>query len=264
MTKEILERIKAATVAMAAVNIGNKDKPFTIHGTGFCIHHRGIVITCAHVLSSFMDRPLHERIAEIARPKQDSENYLINMKTLIPHSIFYDSKQSPHRLYAFPVPMDVAVAKTDYDLGMIRLRPHPAFNNGFPELQVGNYSDVYEGMEVWTCGFLLGSYLQERLGTITSSFTKGIISSIIPSPDIAQEHLKGFQLNLIATHGNSGGPVFSPETGRVYGVLQLGVRGLDGNFLHGITKAEPIYPIFEHDSLTRILEAPVGKIPSGI
>jgi len=263
MNKDILERIKVATVAMATLNISDKNKPFTILGTGFCIHPRGIVITCEHVLSAFMDRPIHEQIAETAEPKQDSESHLINIRTLIPHAIFYDSKRSPHQLFAFPVPMDVAMAKTNFDLGMIRLQPHSAFKNGFPQLQVGDYSDIYEGMEIWTCGFPLGSHLQEQLGTITSSFTKGIISSIIPSPDTAQEHLKGFQLNLTATHGNSGGPVFSPETGRVYGVLQLGVRDLDGNFLQGITKAEPIYPVFEHDSLTRILAAPIGKIPSG-
>lgn len=262
MKKDVLESIKVATVAMASVDISNKNKPFTILGTGFCIHPKGIVITCEHVLSAFMDRPIHEQIAEAAEAKQDSESHLINIRTLIPHAIFYDSKRSPHKLFVFPVPMDIAMAMTDFDLGMIRLQPHPAFNNGFPQIEVGDYSDVYEGMEVWTCGFPLGSHLQERLGTITSSFTKGIISSIIPSPNTAQEHLKGFQLNLTATHGNSGGPVFSPETGRVYGVLQLGVRGLDGNFLQGITKAEPIYPVFEHNSLTRILAAPVGKIPS--
>jgi hypothetical protein len=102
MEKDILERIKAATVAMATLNISNKDKPFSIHGTGFCIISRGIVITCEHVLSSFMDRPLRERISEAGEPKQDSESHLI--------------------------------------------------------------------------------------GTLTSSFTKGIISSIIPSPNTPQEY----------------------------------------------------------------------------
>jgi len=261
MEKKVLESIKIATVAMATLKITNKDKPFTILGSGFCIHPRGIVITCEHVLSAFMDKPLHKRIAEASEPGQES--HLINIKTLIPHAIFYDTKRSSHKLFVFPVPMDVAITKTNFDLGMIRLRTHPAFENGFPYLEVGDYSDIYEGMEVWTCGFPLGSHLQKQLGTVTSSFTKGIISSIIPSPDAAQEHLKGFQLNLIATHGNSGGPVFSPETGKVFGVLQKGVRGQNGNFLQGITKAEPIYPIFEHNTLSRILEAPVGKIPSG-
>jgi S1-C subfamily serine protease len=157
--------------------------------------------------------------------------------------------------------MDIAISKTNFDLGLIRLHRHPAFKDGFPQLEVGNYSDVYEGMEVWTCGFPLGSYLQKKIGTITSSFTKGIISSIIPSPGTSLEHLKGYQLNLTATHGNSGGPVFSPDTGKVYAVLQRGVSDPNGNIVQGITRAEPIYPIFEHDSLSRILGTAVGKIP---
>ena len=162
---------------------------------------------------------------------------------------------------AFPVPTDIVIAKTNFDLGMIRLHKHVAFKDGFPYLEIGDYSDVYEGMEAWTCGFPLGNYLLDQLGTVTSSFTKGIVSSIIPAQGAALEHLKGFQLNITATHGNSGGPVFFPETGKVFGVLQKGVRGQNGNFLQGITKAEPIYPVFEHDSLNRILKAPVGKIP---
>lgn len=261
MKKEVLERIKSATVAMATLNTRNKNKPFTILGSGFCIHPRGVVITCEHVLSAFMDKPLHESIAEAADPGQTSQ--LINFKTLTPHALFYDTKRSKHQLFVFPIPMDAAIAKTNFDLGMIRLRTHPAFKNGFPYLEAGDYSNIYEGMEVWTCGFPLGVHLQKQLGTVTSSFTKGIISSIIPSPDTAQEHLKGFQLNLTATHGNSGGPVFFPETGKVFGVLQRGVRGQNGNLLQGITKAEPIHPIFEHNTLSRILEAPVGQVPSG-
>jgi S1-C subfamily serine protease len=262
MKTGILEQVKAATVAIATLDISNRDEPFTIVGTGFCIHPRGIVITCEHVLSAFMARPLRDQIAGTANSNEKPESHLANIRALIPHAIFYDSKLSLHQLYAFPIPMDVAISKTNFDLGMIRLQTHPAFKDGFPQLEVGDYSDVHEGMEVWTCGFPLGSYLQKQIGTITSSFTKGIISSIIPSPGTSPEHLKGYQLNLTATHGNSGGPVFSPDTGKVYGVLQLGVSDLSGNIVPGITKAEPIYPAFEHDSLSRILGAPVGKISS--
>lgn len=261
MNKKVLERIKAATVAMATLNIKDKDKPFTILGTGFCIHSKGIIITCEHVLSAFMDKPMRERIAETTRQKPNQEKVKIEIRTLTPHSIFYNIKYSLHQLIAFPVPVDIAMAKTDFDLGMIRLQKHVAFKDKFPYLEIGDYSDVYEGMEAWTCGFPLGNYLQDQLGTITSSFTKGIVSSIIPAQGVPQEHLQGFQLNLTATHGSSGGPVFFPETGKVFGVLQKGVRGRNGNFLQGITKAEPIYPVFEHNSLNRFLEAPVGKIP---
>ncbi len=260
MNAGITERVKAATVAMATLDLRNREEPFTIIGTGFCVHPRGIIITCEHVLSAFMEKPLREQLAGTTESVKKAEGQLVETRALIPHAIFYDSTRSPSQLYAFPVPMEIAISKTNFDLGMIRLQMHPEFGDGFPYLDVGDYSDVHEGMDIWTCGFPLGNYLQEQIGAITSSFTKGIVSSIIPSPGVPLEHLKGYQLNLTATHGNSGGPVFSPETGKVYGVLQRGVRSLDGKLVQGITKAEPIYPVFEHDSLSRILEAHPEKI----
>lgn len=261
MQQHILERVKDATVAMAILNDDDPKKPFTIVGSGFCIHSRGIVVTCEHVLRAFLTKPSQGRIAEVTKQKPGGPKTQFDVYTAIPHAIFYNSKQFSDKLLMFPVRVDISMSKTNFDLGMIRLHVHKAFKDGFPFIEIGDYSDVYEGMEVWTCGFPLGNYMYEQLGTVTSSFTKGIISSIIPTPGVAQEHLGGFQLNLTATHGNSGGPVFSPETGKVFGVLQRGVRGHNGSLLQGITKAEPIYPIFEHGSLTSMLEAPVGKIP---
>lgn len=262
MNKVILENIKSATVAIATLHIKKKNRPFTIIGSGFCIHPKGIVVTCEHVLSAFMEKSVHEQIAEVSRPDWEGKKDRIEIKTLIPHAIFYNNKISPHQLFLFPVPLDIAMAKTDFDLGMIRLNKHYAFPNGFPFLKIGNHSDVYEGMEAWTCGFPLGNYLQDQLGTVSSSFTKGIVSSVIPAAGVALEYLEGYQLNLTATHGNSGGPVFFPKTGKIFGVLQKGVLGQDGNLLQGITKAEPIHPVFEHNSIKRILETPKGQIPN--
>ncbi len=117
-------------------------------------------------------------------------------------------------------------------------------------------------MEIATCGFPLGNRLGDQIGTLTSSFTRGIVSSIIPASGVPEEHLKGFQLNLTATHGNSGGPVFSLRSGKVFGVLERGVRGTDGELLQGLVKAEPIYPVLDHDSLKRMIEAPTGQVPA--
>jgi len=70
-------------------------------------------------------------------------------------------------------------------------------------------------------GFV-GRVRDDQLGTVTSSFTKGMISSIIPAQGVSLQHLRGFQLDLTAANGNSGGPVFSLQTGKVFGVLQGG------------------------------------------
>ena len=77
-------------------------------------------------------------------------------------------------------------------------------------------------------------------------------------PGCAIEHLSGFQLDITATHGNSGGPVFNLENGKVFGVLQRGVLDQQGNILPGIVKAESVYPLIEGDLLERILNDPSG------
>ena len=75
------------------------------------------------------------------------------------------------------------------------------------------------------------------------------------------DYLKGFQLNLFATHGSSGGPVFIYESGRVFGAVESNVVGRDGKSVQGLVKAAPIYPVLEHDSVRRMLDTPLGQIP---
>lgn len=139
---------------------------------------------------------------------------------------------------------------TGYDLAAMRLGPHPAYPNGYPALPIADYAELHEMMEIATCGFPLGEVLQEQLGTVTSSFTKGMISSIIPAQGVDQKHLQGFQLDITATNGNSGGPVFCLDSGKVFGVLQRGVKHPQtGHMVQGLTKAEPIYPLLKNDFL---------------
>jgi len=114
---------------------------------------------------------------------------------------------------------------------------------GFPYLEIEEYSNISEGDEVGICGFPLGNYLYRQLGTVTSSFSKGIVSSIIPNPNVSLKYLRGFQLNISATNGNSGGPVFSLSSGKVFGVLSSAPVNISGNAVQGIIKAEAIYNI---------------------
>ena len=144
---------------------------------------------------------------------------------------------------------------------MLRLYPHGAFPNGYPYVPIVPYERVHEGMEVGTCGFPFGSFLYGQTGAVGSSFTKGILSSVIPAADVPMEYLKGFQLNLFATHGSSGGPTFIYGTGEVFGAIESNVIGPDGKPVQGLVKAAPIYPLLEHDSVERMLAAPLGQNP---
>ncbi len=124
----------------------------------------------------------------------------------------------------------------------------------FPTMSLENYEEVHEGMEVLTCGFPKGNLLYEELGTVSSSFSRGIVSSIIPNAGVARAHVKGFQLDLRATYGNSGGPVFSSKTGQVFGILQGGVSDIHNH--HLFSRAESIYGLIDTGMIDSALNAP--------
>jgi S1-C subfamily serine protease len=267
-SREVLDRIKSATVAFALVPdkppLDRRQTPFTILGSGFCIDPIGIVVTCEHVISAFTHGDIRQIIAEV--PEHDRKQAvwpLRNLQALVPHVLFFRMDPRGEDLIVIMVPVAVATAKLEFDLGAAALRPHSAFPRGYPFLEVEPFSSIYEGMDIATCGFPLGNEMQRQVGSMTSSFARGILSSIAPAPRTREELVKGFQLDITATHGNSGGPVFSWETGGVIGVLQGGPTLAPGQVLPGIARAEPIYRLL-HDGLLDRLKAsgPDFRIPA--
>ena len=255
--RDILERVKKATVAVAYLNASDSDEPFTIVGSGFCIDTAGIVITCRHVVEAFMSRTIAQQIAD-APPsiRPDGLQPVSPGKTVTPYAIFYDMARSSEHIFAILCCPRNIIAKTDMDLAAIQLLPHTSFPQGYPFLEIEEFESISEGDEIGVCGYPLGNYLFKQLGTVTSSFTRGILSSIIPGPNAKLEYLNGFQLNVTATNGNSGGPVFSFGTGKVFGVLTLGVVHPSGELVQGLAKAEPVYPVVEAGFIERLKKAP--------
>lgn len=249
--REIFNQVKNATVAIAAMNNKDAQNPFTIVGSGFCIDPAGRIVTCRHVVEALMEKTAAEQVEGIStKGKGTALQELPPVRAITPFAVFYATKMSKENLHVFPCQVHAVSAKADYDIAIMQIQSHIAFNKGYPFLEIEEYEAIAEGDDIGTCGFPLGNYLQEQLGTVTSSFTTGIISSIIPSPGTQKEYLRGFQLGLTATHGNSGGPVFSLATGKVFGVLQGGVKHTSGSLLQGLAKAEPVYPILTVKMLT--------------
>ncbi len=262
----MFQQIKNATVALVLMHKESLESdssraPFTIFGTGFCIHPRGVIVTCEHVLSAFMRKSIRDIIDQLPESDEEGVREIEGVEMATPHVLFLYPEISKENLILIPTQPDIAMVKTNYDLGIIRVAQHNAFPDGFPTAEIESYDQVKEGIEVATCGFPLGNYLSEQIGTMTSSFTRGIVSSIIPAQGVPLAHLKGFQLNLTATNGNSGGPVFSLTTGKVFGVLERGVVHPNGTIIQGLIKAEPIYPMLEHNLVERIVAAEPHQIP---
>jgi hypothetical protein len=207
-----------------------------------------------------MKVPVHDALARAKKGEWDEPSGA-ELDTLTPHVMFFLTGRPGVELVCPLVRPSAAMVKASHDIGMLRLHPHSAFPDGFPYLEIASYDEVREGQEVGACGFPLGNYLYEKIGTVGSSFTKGIVSSVIPTADVQLEYLKGFQLNLFASHGSSGGPVFIYESGRAFGAIESNVIGKDGEPVRGLVKATPIYPVLENDSVRRILKTPLDKLP---
>ncbi len=246
--KEVFKKVKRATVALGLVDFDNKKRPYEIIGSGFCIDASGIIVTCAHVINAFMAKSIPEQIAQAeADPRNKGKADKMGVvEGAYFYAVFYAPEESSTRLITFPTPMECCVANANRDIGLVKVSSkHEYFQSGFPFLEVEDYENLDEGLEIGICGFPLGTHLMDELGTVTSSFTKGMISSIIPSPGVPVTNLGGFQLDVTATHGNSGGPVFSVESGKVFGILSQGVGNLAGQIVPGFVKAEPVYPVLD-------------------
>lgn len=262
--KDIFNKIKAATVAMGVMQTSDGKTPFTILGSGFCIDPSGIVVTCQHVLSAFMSKSIPDQIRDVDPDEKNKDVQKVNPPDVLEaFAIFYKAELIGHNLVVIPSKVDLMMAKTDYDLGVVRLLPHKHCPDGYPFIEIEDYQSLHEGQEVGLCGYPLGNFLLNQIGTVTSSFSTGILSSIIPSAGVDIKYLKGFQLNITATHGNSGGPVFSLETGNVFGVLQRGIfrDERQQQLFEGMVKAEPVYPILANDAIEMVKSTERGAIP---
>jgi S1-C subfamily serine protease len=252
--KDIYDAVKRATVAIIVEQPKRFPKrPFTIAGSGFCIHPEGIVVTCEHVFKTFVDPVKYKELME-AVAKSEVHQVTNFEQGPHPHVMFYGGIYGS-QMIMHPIPVSGAVTKTNFDLAVFKLPPHTAYPAGYPTLEIADYSKLHEMMEVATCGFPLGEALHDQFGTVTSSFTQGRISSISPVAGVPIEHLKGFQLDMTATNGNSGGPVFSLETGHVFGVLaSAALHPVTQTIVQGLIKAEPVYPALENDLVERMLK----------
>jgi hypothetical protein len=247
-SRDVSDSVKKATVAVFQRRRNRtQEHPFKIIGSGFCVHPAGIVLTADHVFQRFLKDQHHESVLE-----RVGEGVHVPTPIEVFGVLFYGGAGGSKVFMHEAVPEEVGVVN-DFDITIFKLRPHPAFPDGFPKLELADYGDLHEMMEVATCGYPFGDFLWNKVGSVTSSFTKGTMSAILPAQGIAREHLSGFQLNLVSAPGNSGGPIFDPATGKVFGVLKGGPADPKGNPILGLTTAEPVYPAFDQGLIEKLL-----------
>ncbi|WP_156373311.1 serine protease [Pseudorhodoferax sp. Leaf267] len=216
---ELIEKTKPSILIVGTYKATNSPR-FALRGTGFVIGDGNLAITNAHVLPQ-------------PGEASDGSDLVVQVR-----------RGSDLQMRA------VTVLEIDRprDLAVLRFDGAPA-----PALALGDSDAVKEGQTIAFTGFPIGGAL--GFSPVTH---RGMVSSITPIvlPAANDQRLSArsirsvregafniFQLDGTAYPGNSGGPVFDPQTGAVIGVINMVfVRGSRETALtqpSGITYAIP-------------------------
>ncbi len=194
---DTVQRVKPAVVAVGTY-LPTRSPAFRFLGTGFAVGDGLTVATNAHVLPALLEADKRESLA-IVVPLGDSVNV-----------------RKAEKISGDP----------DHDLALLRVTAGAPL----PVLALDK-AQAEEGRSIAFTGFPIGSALGLRPVT-----HRGIISAITPISiprgnarelnarqihRLANNAFSVYQLDATAYPGNSGSPLFDPETGRVIGVLNM-------------------------------------------
>jgi S1-C subfamily serine protease len=198
-----INKVKPSVVILGTYKTTNSPR-FALRGTGFVVGDArqgtsNLVVTNAHVLQQANEADaLTALVIQIKTPQNE-----LQMR-----------------------PAEVLEVDKIHDLALLRFEGPAA-----PALNVGDSGSVQEGQAIAFMGFPIGGALGfspvTHRGTVSS-----IAAAALPTPSAQQlneKTIRGlrtgsfniFQLDGTAYPGNSGGPLFDPETGEVLGVVNM-------------------------------------------
>ncbi len=195
----ILPHIKPSIVAVGTYQ-RTRSPAFQFRGTGFVIGDGYLIATNAHVLPDTVASQNMEALV-IVVPGEDQQG-MVRQVSRVAH-------------------------ERSRDLALLRLEGGPPL----PALSLAARERVHEGQEIAFTGFPIGGVLG-----MTPVTHRGIVSAITPigipqanSRDLnpalirrlSNDVFRVYQLDATAYPGNSGSPVFDPQTGEVIGVINM-------------------------------------------
>ena len=195
----IIAKVKPSIVAVGTFE-RLRSPQFQFRGTGFAVGDGTLIATNAHVLPGVVDSDDNESIA-ILLPGSDGRNAQVRSATRIE--------------------LDPAS-----DLALLKVEGAP-----LPPLKLHDSASVREGQFVLMTGYPIGAILGPYPAT-----HRGMISAITPIaiPQANSTVLKSavvrrlasgsypvFQLDATAYPGNSGSPIYDPDTGEVLGIVNM-------------------------------------------
>jgi len=216
---DTVAKIKPSIVAIGTY-MPRRNPRSIFMATGFAVGDGSLIITNAHAIPETLDIEHLEKIA-----------------------IFYHKDNIDKVVFATELAID-----KDHDLALLKIS-----DERLPAVTLGSAASVREGQLYAFTGFpigmVLGLYPVTHRGLI-SAITPNIIP-MINSTQIKQAQFKRlqnpysvFQLDATAYPGNSGSPLYHPESGQVIGVInKVFVQESKENILakpSGISYAIPI------------------------
>ena len=227
-----IERIKPSILAVGTFE-RLRNPQFSFAGTGFAVGDGSLVATNEHVLARMLDIERSETIAIAVRAQDDT----VQVRTA--------------RKVASDPSADLALLRID--------------GPRLPPLQLGDSDGVREGESYLFTGFPIGAVL--GLFPVTHrTMIAAVTPIVIPAARADQldarslRRLKAgafrvFQLDGTAYPGNSGSPVYHPDSGEVIGILNsVFVKGTKESALtqpSGISYAIPAQKLKELLERTR-------------
>jgi len=227
---DTLEAIKPGVVGVGTFHPTRSPRA-NLQGTGFAVLDGRYVVSCAHIFDKPLDSEKKEaRAIFIGRDRQ----------------------------------MAVRTAKliaTDRarDLALLKIEGDP-----LPALKLGNSAAAREGWQLYFTGYPIGSALGLNPSTHRAGLA-AIVPIYTPVPGVAQLNVRTvkqaqdpyevFALDAVAYPGNSGSPVWHPDSGEVLGVVNsVYVKGAKEAAItapSGISYAIPVK--YVHELLERAL-----------
>jgi serine protease Do len=194
---ETIERIKPAIVGIGTFQ-KLRSPPVNFLGTGFVIEDGLYVITNAHVVPELSSNTLKDSLI-----------------------IMTGSGEKPELRAAKLVALD-----KEHDLALLRFEGQP-----LPVLELGDANEIKEGQMLAMTGFPIGMVLgfypvthRAMIASITPIILPAHNTKQLDASKIRQlqrSAYKVFQLDGTAYPGNSGSPLYDPDTGQVYGVVNM-------------------------------------------
>jgi S1-C subfamily serine protease len=176
-------------------------------GTGFFVS-RDVFITCDHVINDSAD------------PHQAGDSYLLvcNITGSSGQMFSIQNAQIGTEIHLFPN-LDLAVLRVP---GTLPDQPYVALE----------YGDVYEGQDIGVVGYPLPeiNIVNNNISfdALIYRAARGHVTGRFTTTDGALINVPYVEVNFMFVPGNSGGPVFNAETGRVLGF----VRGFRWQVIH--------------------------------